>query len=115
MVPNSGRSAADREVRVTHIASTSFAALISLGCSVCGLIAGMIEAYTVLKADAASGRLPDVTPVFVIKDMCLTGAVRFVAWLVIGFVAGGVFAGFFNLLARTTGGLRIRVRDADNA
>ncbi|MFM8173563.1 MAG: hypothetical protein ACKN81_08465, partial [Pirellulaceae bacterium] len=87
----------------------------SLGSSVYGLISGMMESYTLIKAGAASGKLPDLAPSFVIKDMFLAGGIRFVGWLVIGFLAGGVLAGFFNMLARTTGGLRIRMRDGENA
>ena len=115
MVLDNERRAADREVRVTHISSISFAVIISLGCSVYGLISGMMESYTLLNTGAASGKLPDLTPAFVMKDMFLTAGIRFVGWLVIGFIAGGVLAGFFNMLARTTGGLRIRMRDGENA
>ena len=115
MVLDNERRAADREVCVTHISSISFAVIISLGCSVYGLISGMRDSYTLLKAGAASGKLPDLTPAFVMKDMFLTGWIGFVGWLVIGFIAGGVLAGFFNMLARTTGGLRIRMRDGENA
>ncbi len=115
MVTDNNRRAAEREVQVTHISSISFAMIISLGCSVYGLISGMMESYTLIKAGAASGQFSDLTPAFVMKDMFLAGGIRFVGWLVVGFLAGGVVAGFFNMLARTTGGLRIRVRDGENA
>jgi hypothetical protein len=115
MVPENNRPAADREVHVTHVSSISFATIVALGCSVYGLISGMMESYTRLKEGAASGKLPDLTSAFVLKDMFLFGGIRFVGWLVIGFPVGGVLAGFFNILARTTGGLRIRIRDGENA
>lgn len=115
MVPDSNRAPADREVHVTHVSSISFAAIVSLGCSVYGIISGMMESYTLLKAGAASGKLPDLTAAFVLKEMFLSGGIRFVGWLVIGFLVGGVLASFFNVLARTTGGLRIRIRDGENA
>ncbi|TWT97505.1 hypothetical protein [Neorhodopirellula pilleata] len=114
MVLDDGR-AAERDVYVTHISSISFAMIISLGCSVYGLISGMMESYSLIKAGEASGKLPDLTPAFVMKDMFLAGGIRCVGWLVVGLIAGGMLAGFFNMLARTTGGVRIRVRDDENA
>ena len=115
MVQDNDRRTTDREVRVMHVSSISFAAIVSLCCSVYGLGSGMIESFTLISAAEKSGRLPNLTFTFVIKDMLLGGGLRFVGWLVIGFLAGGVIAGFYNMAARTTGGLRIRIRDADDA
>ena len=115
MVPDNDQRAAAREVRVTHISTISLAATISLGCSIYGLISGMMESYTLLRAGVESGKLPDLTPGFVMKDMFLTAGLRFVGWLVIGFLGGGILANIFNMLARTTGGLRIRICDGDDA
>jgi ABC-type uncharacterized transport system permease subunit len=115
MASDTNRPTADREVRITNVSSISFAVIVSLGCSVYGLVSGMMMSYTLLKAGADSGKISDLTIAFVLKDMFFAGGIRFVGLLVIGFLVGWVFAGFFNILARTTGGLRIRMRDDDVA
>jgi hypothetical protein len=122
MVSVNNRPAAGRDVLVTHISTISSAAMVSLGCSVYGLISGMMESYTLLKASAPGplpkltfdDHLPNLPFDVVLKDMLFLGGLRFVGWLVVGFVAGGVLASFFNILARTTGGLRIRIRDGEH-
>ena len=115
MGPDNDRRTAGREVRVMHISSISFAAIVSLCCSVCGLGSGMMQSYTLMRAAAENGRFPDLIPTFVMKDMFLAGVVGFVGRLVIGFLAGGLIAGFYNMAARITGGIRIRISDGEDA
>ena len=108
------RSTADREVRVLHISSVSFAAIVSICCSVYGLCSGLMRSYALLRAYVASDRQPPLTTTVVLKDMFFAGVVGLVGWLVIGFLAGGIMAGIYNVIARTTGGLSIRIRDGEH-
>ncbi len=81
MVRDDDRRTADREVRVLHISSVSFAAIVSLCCSVYGLCSGLMRSYALLSASVANYGHPPLTTTFVLKDMFLAGGLGFVCCL----------------------------------
>lgn len=102
----------ERDIRIREISSLSFALIFALMCSIFGLCSGFMLSYDSLRAYSDADPQPPLTASFVIKDMLFTGALGFVGWFVIGFVIGGIVAGLYNMTAKSTGGLRIRIRDA---
>ena len=105
-------SETDRDVRILEVSSLSFAVSCALTCSIFGLCSGLMRSYDSLRVYAGADRQPPLTTSFVIKDMLFAGAFGLVGWFVIGFVIGGIVAGLYNMTAKSTGGLRVRVRDA---
>lgn len=102
----------DRDIRIREISSLSFALMFALMCSIFGFCSGFLRSYDLLRAYSDADQQPPLTASFVIKDMLIAGALGLVGWFVIGFLIGGFVAGLYNMTAKSTGGLRIRIRDA---
>lgn len=95
-------------IRILEIGSFSFAALCALVFSIYGLLSGLKASYVLL--NAAADRQTPLTASYVVKDMLFAGAAGFIFWLVIGFSVGGTVAGTYNMIAKQTGGVRLRIR-----
>ena len=107
--PSNSRPQTERELSVVGVCPYSFAIIVSLCFSVCGFIYGAWLASYLIKSDTQ--QLLRLTPTYIVKEVLLLGGLMMVVCLVPGLVAGLLLATLYNAVAKTTGGLRLHVRE----
>ena len=109
MVRDNDRSTAAKEVRILHISPFSFGAIVSLCFAVYLLCSNMNEVRVNFLEFS-----PPLTTASFLKEIFLNGGLGFLFGLVLGFLAGAFVAACYNMAARTTGGLIIRIRESED-